>query len=76
MVSQIVASKYVDLGDLLSVNNVQTESESQAFLHGRLVFLPSAKKQHRRVEDIVTWSKAFTIFMLILTSVFPTAGKI
>ena len=57
MVSQIVAGKYVDLGDLLSVNIVQTEPESQAFLDGRLVFLPSAKKQRRRIEDIVTWSK-------------------
>ena len=69
-VSQIVASKYVDLGDLLSVNIVQTEPESQAFLDGRLVFLPSAKKQRRRIEDIVTWSEAFTIFTLILTSYF------
>ena len=44
-VSQIVAGRYVDLGDLLSVNIVQTELESQAFLDGQLVFLPSAKKQ-------------------------------
>ena len=45
MVSQIVAGRYVDLGDLLSVNIVQSEPESQAFLDGQLVFLPSAKKQ-------------------------------
>ena len=44
-VSQIVAGKYVGLGDLLSVNIVQTGPESQAFLDGHLVFLPSAKKQ-------------------------------
>ena len=44
-VSQIVAGRYVDLGDLLSVNIVQTEPESQAFLDGQLEFLPSAKKQ-------------------------------
>ena len=44
-VSQIVAGKYVNLGDLLSVNITQTEPKSQAFLDGRLVFLPSAKKQ-------------------------------
>ena len=74
-VSQIVAGKYVDLGDLLSVNIVQTEPESQAFLDGRLVFLPSAKKQRRRIEDIVTWSEAFTIFTLILTSYFPHRWK-
>ena len=74
-VSQIVAGKYVDLGELLSVNIVQTEPESQAFLDGRLVFLPSAKKQRRRIEDIVTWSEAFTIFTLILTSYFPHRWK-
>lgn len=45
-VSHIVASKYVDLGDLLTVNIVQTEPESQAFLDRRLVFLPSALKRH------------------------------
>ena len=56
-VTQIVAGKYVDLGDLLSVNIVQTEPESQTFLDGRLVFLPSAKKQRRRIQDIVTWSE-------------------
>ena len=44
-VSQIVAGKYVDLGDLLSVNIVQTKPESQAFLERHLVFLPSTKKQ-------------------------------
>ena len=74
-VSQIVAGKYVDLGELLSVNIVQTEPESQAFLDGRLVFLPSAKKQRRRIEDIVTSSEAFTIFTLILTSYFPHRWK-
>ena len=65
----------MDLGDLLSVNIVQTEPESQAFLDGRLVFLPSAKKQRRRIEDIVTGSEAFTIFTLILTSYFPHRWK-
>jgi len=35
------------------------------------VFLPSPKKQRRRIEDIVTWSEAFTIFTLILRSYFP-----
>ena len=74
-VSEIVAGKYVDLGELLSVNIVQTEPESQAFLDGRLVFLPSAKKQRRRIEDIMTWSEAFTIFTLILTSYFPHRWK-
>ena len=74
-VSQIVAGKYVDLGDLPSVNILQTKPESEAFLDVHLVFLPSTKKQRRRTEDIRTWSEAFTIFMLILTSYFPHCWK-
>ena len=65
----------MDFGDLLSVNIVQTARESEAFLDGRLVFLPSTKKQRRRIKDIVTWSEAFTIFMLILKSYFPHRWK-
>ena len=55
-ISQIVAGKYVDLGDLLSVNIVQIEQQSQAFLDGCLVFLPRSKKQRHRIKDIVTRS--------------------
>ena len=73
-ISQIVAGKYVDLGDLLSVND-QTEPQSQAFLDGHLVFLPSSKKQRHRIKDIVTWSEAFTIFTLTLMSYFPHQWK-
>ena len=55
-ISQTVAGKYVDLGDLLSVNILQTEPQTQAFLDGCLVFLPSSKKQRHRIKDIVTRS--------------------
>ena len=61
-VSQILAGKYVDLCDLLSANIVHTEPESTVLLDGRLVFAPSTKKNRRRIEDIGTWSEAFTIF--------------
>ena len=55
-ISQIVAGKYVDLGDLLPVNIVQTERQSQAFLDGCLVVLPSSKKHRHRIKDIVNRS--------------------
>ena len=58
-VSQILAGKYVDLGDLLSVNILQTEPESQVLLDDRLVFIPNSKRQRRRVDDIITWVEAF-----------------
>ena len=70
-VSQILAGKYVDLCDLLSANIVHTEPESTVLLDGCLVFAPSTKKNRRRIEDIGTWSEAFTIFSMILTSHFP-----
>lgn len=70
-VAQILAGKFVDFSDLLSVNIVQAEPESHVLLDGHLVFTPSTKKQCRRIEDIVTWTEAFTVFSLILTSYFP-----
>ena len=68
---QILAGKFVDLSDLLSANISQAEPEGQVLLDGRLVFTPSTKKQRRRVEDIVTWSEAFSIYSMIVTSHFP-----
>ena len=65
----------MDLRDLLSIKIIKIETESQAFIDRRLVFLPSAKKEHWRIKDIVTWSEAFTIFTLILTSYFPHRWK-
>ena len=74
-VNQIVSGKFVDLSDLLSVNIVHTEPESQVLLDGRLVFTPSTKRNRRRVEDISSWCEAFAIFTLILTSSFPPRWK-
>ena len=70
-VAQILAGKFVDFSDLLSVNIVQAKPESHVLLDGRLVFTPSTKKQRRRIKGIVTWTEAFTVFSLILTSYFP-----
>ena len=66
-VNQIVSGKFVDLSDLLSVNIVHTEPESQVLLDGRLVFTPSTKRNRHRVEDISSWCEAFAIFTLIMT---------
>ena len=74
-VNQIVAGKYIDLSDLLSVNIVQREPESQVFLDGRLVVQPSPKKQRRQIEDIASWCEAFANFTLIVTSSFPHRWK-
>ena len=39
-----------------------------------MVVTPSAKKR-RKIDDIVSWSEAFSIFTLILTSYFPHRWK-
>ena len=74
-VNQIVSGRFVDLSDLLSVNIVHTEPESQVLLDGRLVFTPSTKRNRRHVEDISSWCEAFAIFTLIFTSYFPHRWK-
>lgn len=74
-VSQILAGKFIDLGDLLSANIAEKEPESQVYFGGQLVVTPSAKKHCRKIDDIVSWSQAFSIFTLILTSYFPHRGK-
>ena len=74
-VNQIVSGKFVDLSDLLSVNIVHTEPESQVLLDGRLVFTPSTKRNCRRVEDISSWCEVFAIFTLIFTSSSLIAGR-
>ena len=75
LVTQIVASKYVDLSELLAVNLVQKDPEPQLLLDGRLVLTSRPKKQHRRIEDIASWMEAFAIFSLILVSSFPHRWK-
>ena len=74
-VSQILAGKFIDLGDLLSANITEKEPESQVYFGSHLVVTPSAKKHRRKIDDIVSWSEAFSIFMLILTSYFPHRWK-
>jgi len=74
-VSQILAGKFIDLGDLLSANITEKEPESQVYFGSHLVVTPSAKKHRRKIDDIVSWSEAFSIFTLILTSYFPHRWK-
>ena len=74
-VSQILAGKFIDLGDLLSANITEKEPESQVYFSAHLVVTPSAKKHRRKIDDIVSWSEAFSIFTLILTSYFPHRWK-
>jgi len=75
LVSQICSGKFVDLSELLAANLVSSETEPQLMLDGRLVFSAPPKKPRRRIEDITTWTEAFTVFSLVLSSFFPHRWK-
>ena len=70
LVNQIQAGKYIDLSELLTPNLLQAQSEPQLLFDGRVV-LTSTRKPRRKIEDIVSWCEAFTVFSLILTKTFP-----
>ena len=55
LVAQIVAGKFIELSELLSVNLQQSEPEPQLLLDGCLVLTAQPKKQRHRIEDIASW---------------------
>lgn len=70
LVNQILAGKYIDLCELLSQNLLQAQAEPQLLFDGRLVLTSTGKKPRRQIEDIVTWTEAFTIYTKVLASTF------
>ena len=71
LVSQIVAGKFVEQNELLSVNIVSTESEPQLLYNGRLVLTSTPKRPKQHIEDTSSWLEAFSVHSLILLSQFP-----
>ncbi|KAK3751753.1 hypothetical protein QZH41_002157 [Actinostola sp. cb2023] len=72
LVGQIVTGKFIDLSDLLPSNLTPvSDSEPQLMLDGRLVLTSAPKKPKRRLEDIVSWTEAFSVFSLVMTTYFP-----
>ncbi|KAK3731497.1 hypothetical protein QZH41_000320 [Actinostola sp. cb2023] len=72
LVGQIVTGKFIDLSDLLPSNLTPVgDSEPQLMLDGRLVLTSAPKKPKRRLEDIVSWTEAFSVFSLVMTTYFP-----
>ena len=51
-----------------------SEPEPQFLFDGHLVFTSTPKKAKRRIEDIVTWMEAFSVYSLVLT--FRIGGEI
>ena len=75
VVGQVVAGKFIDLGDLLPSTVASAEPEPQLLFDGRLVLTSTPKKPKRRVEDIATWMEAFSVFCLIMISFFPHRSR-
>ena len=72
LVSAITSGKFIDLDELLSVNLASdTDEEPQLLLDGRLILTSSKRKSKHKIEDIVSWMEAFSIYCLVLTSCFP-----
>ena len=75
VVGQVVAGKFIDLGDLLPSTVVSADPEPQLLFDGRLVLTSTPKKPKRRIEDIATWMEAFSVFCLIMISFFPHRSR-
>ena len=71
LVAQILASKYIDLSNLMATNLVQVEVDPQLLLNGRVILISGTKRPQRQIEDIVSLEEAFTLFTMVLTSFFP-----
>ena len=71
----MVAGYFVQLHKLLPLKIVLTEPEPQLLFDGRLVLTSPLKKLKRRIEDISTSLKAFSVYCVIIVSYFPHRWK-
>ena len=66
---KITSGEFVELADLLSTNLRAVNLEPQSFLDGKL--LVSKKRRLVEVEDILTWTEAFTIYQMVICASHP-----
>ena len=66
---KITNGEFVELADLLSTNLHAVDLEPQAFLDDKL--LVSKKRRLVEVEDILTWTEAFTIYQMVICASHP-----
>jgi len=59
----------------MASNLSHQEEEPQLLFDGRVVLTAGKNKNRRRIEDIVSWMEAFSIFSMVLTSFFPHRWK-
>ena len=68
LVSQIIAGKFTELADLVSTNTNSIDEEPRLFLDGRMVITSSTRRQRPKLDDIVLWLEAFSIYVMVLTA--------
>ena len=64
LVAKITSGQFVDLADLFSANLRTAEHQPQTFLDAKLVV--SKKRRVVEIQDILTWTEAFTIFQMVM----------
>ena len=69
LVKKITSGEFVELADLLSTNLRAVDLEPQSFLDSKL--LVSRKRRLVEVEDILTWTEAFTIYQMVICASHP-----
>ena len=69
LVKKTTNSEFVELADLLPTNLRAVDLEPQAFLDGKLLI--SKKRRLVEVEDILTWTEAFTIYQMVICASHP-----
>lgn len=60
----------MELADLLPVNLQAVELEPQAFLEGKLL-VSKSKRRQVEINNILTWTEAFTIFQMVTCAAHP-----
>ena len=75
LIHHIVAEKFIELNELLSLNFVLNKPELQLQFDSCLVMTSTPKKDRHHMEDIATWMEVFSIYPLVLTSHFPHQWK-
>ena len=71
LVAQITSGKFVEFADLLAANSQQTDPEPQLLLDGKLILTSAPRRSRRQIEDILSWTEAFLLYSLVVTTYFP-----
>ena len=74
LVAKIMEGQFVELADMVSVSlravKLEPLRRSEAFLEGKLL-VSKSKCRQVEIDDILTWTEAFTIFQMVTCAAYP-----